>query len=132
MQFRPAVDSPFDKPGRLNRLQTPVIVEIREPAIPPPATSRQPVPFAHLRVRRNTFAETLLLVRTDEQEVAFVQAEIIGNVADVQIERTILVYIGEIQSHPFEGIFTQRERFGRHEASFSLTQYESRIARRGS
>ena len=104
VQFRPSVDCAFDETGRLDRFHGSVVIEICESAIPSPASTHQPQIATLLAVGSNALLKLLRLSCADKDEMPFVECEVIGDVADIDIEQSIAVNVSKIQPHTFEGV----------------------------
>src|SRR3712207_1044587 len=95
LQLGPAIDCPFYESCRLERFHNPIIVKVDESTVPSPSTSRQSIPFAFLSVRSNAALKVSDATGTDPKKMAFLERPRIGDVADIDVKKPVVIQITE-------------------------------------
>src|SRR5262249_17780100 len=107
MQFRPAVDLALHEPGCLQRLRYAIVSKVDKSGVPSPAAARQTELFAAVHVRRDAVLHQIQMTGAYPDEVALFQRVVVGDVADVDIQQAVSIDVGEVNSHPLEGVATE-------------------------
>src|SRR5438477_6399305 len=102
LQFRPAIDLPFDEAAALNRFEHAIIVEIGQAAVPSPAAAGEAELFAGVIIGRNVLLHYFRMSCRKPEEVAFGEAELRRDVAHINIEVAVAIDIAEIAAHSLE------------------------------
>src|SRR5207249_4524120 len=102
LQLGPTVDVTPDETDGLNRLKHAFVVEIGKAAIPAPAAAGEAEFFARLHIRRDAVFHLVEIARALPEEMALAQAELGGDVADVNVENSVTVDVTEVTAHAFE------------------------------
>src|SRR4030095_8496946 len=87
LEFGPAVDGALEKSHGLDHFEHAIVVEVRQLRVPTPAAARQAELFGGGDIRRNAVLHGGKVSGALPKEVAFGEAELRGDVADVNVEQ---------------------------------------------
>src|SRR5207253_4741203 len=122
---RPAIDRAVHEADGLEGFDDTVVVEIAEARVPAPAAPRKSEGFAAFDVRRDPLLHQIESARAQEDEMAFFERVLGGDVADVDVEQAIAIQVREVYAHALKGIFAEHFGAWRGEARLARQHLEA-------
>src|SRR5262249_73622 len=97
-----------------------IVVEVLKPRVPGPCAARHAKRFRTVYPRRYSRRDTFWMACAGPQEVALLKSERRSDIADVHIEKSVIIDVPKVDAHSLEGILPDDERFGTEEALLSV------------